>query len=363
MFKKENSNNAPEAYITKNKQRIKQYDNSNVYLKNGDEFEIELFNPTSYKLLAKITVNNVSIGAGIVLKPGERVFLDRYTSEAKKFLFDTYTVDSNNSRAMKAIEKNGVVGISFYKENTFNSPYSRIDFSSFDDDLTIPYTNIFYGKTNVNTLEGPNYRGLDADMVDGAHATNFTPKGANTWASSGTLYCSTSNNGILTSCSTKTPDNIFLTASSVKSSSEPIRSSKPMETGRIEKGSYSDQKFKTSSAIFEYNSSWYIEWNLLPESIKNLTKNDLTVYCSKCGRKKRNNENFCPSCGTKFIINEPKIKIEKGDTVVIKSMNAISYVKDISLDGDGNEIYFVTYPGNNRWYKRNQIEFNHKNEF
>jgi hypothetical protein len=58
-----------------------------VYLNNGDEFEIELFNPTISKVMAKIDLNGISIGPGVVLRPGERVFLERYINEAKKFLF------------------------------------------------------------------------------------------------------------------------------------------------------------------------------------------------------------------------------------------------------------------------------------
>ena len=69
---------APVAYITKDKQRIKQYNNDTVFLEDGDEFEIELFNPTKEKVLAKISINGNFMDSGIVLRPGERVFLERY---------------------------------------------------------------------------------------------------------------------------------------------------------------------------------------------------------------------------------------------------------------------------------------------
>ena len=107
---------APSAYVTKGKQRIKQYDKS-VYLNNGDEFEIELFNPTQNKVLAKIEINGNNIGgSGIVLRPGERVFLERYLNEAKKFLFETYKVNGSNSDVLKAIENNGDLSVKFYSE-------------------------------------------------------------------------------------------------------------------------------------------------------------------------------------------------------------------------------------------------------
>jgi len=46
----------PCAYVTKGRQRLKQYGNT-VYLNNRDEFEIELYNPTTSKVLAEITLN------------------------------------------------------------------------------------------------------------------------------------------------------------------------------------------------------------------------------------------------------------------------------------------------------------------
>ena len=48
------------ANITKNRNRSKIYENS-VYLKDGENFEIELFNPTTSRVLAKITINGNSI--------------------------------------------------------------------------------------------------------------------------------------------------------------------------------------------------------------------------------------------------------------------------------------------------------------
>jgi hypothetical protein len=105
----------PQSFITKNKQRVKQYADT-VYLENGDEFELELFNPTQNKVLAKIELNGTSIGSGVVLRPGERVFLERYLNEPKKFKYDTYFVDDNNPSVDAAIKQNGDVMVSFYDE-------------------------------------------------------------------------------------------------------------------------------------------------------------------------------------------------------------------------------------------------------
>ena len=55
MYYTQNSGK-PCAFITKEKQRLKQF-GQNVYLSNGSEFELELFNPTSNTVLAKIKFN------------------------------------------------------------------------------------------------------------------------------------------------------------------------------------------------------------------------------------------------------------------------------------------------------------------
>jgi outer membrane lipoprotein-sorting protein len=82
----------PCGYITKNKQRIRQFE-QNVYLKDGSEFEIELYNPTKKTVLSKIKFNGEFIsGSGIVLQPGEMIFLERYLDKPNKFKFETYKV-------------------------------------------------------------------------------------------------------------------------------------------------------------------------------------------------------------------------------------------------------------------------------
>ena len=105
----------PEAYITVNKKRIRQY-GKNVYMDNKQEFEIELYNPTQNKVLAVITLNGTKMtGGGVVIKPGQRIFLERYLDSNNKFLFDTYEVESTNE-ILDAISNNGDIQINFYNE-------------------------------------------------------------------------------------------------------------------------------------------------------------------------------------------------------------------------------------------------------
>jgi len=115
------SNPQPSATITKGRGRLKTY-GSNVYLKDGSNFEIELYNPKTTSVLAKIWINSqVLSAAGIVLRPGQRVFLERFIDVAKKFKFTTYEVD-DSSQTKLAIANNGKVEVLFYDESISYQP-------------------------------------------------------------------------------------------------------------------------------------------------------------------------------------------------------------------------------------------------
>ena len=46
----------PTAYVTVGRQRLKQ-NNDTVYLNDGNEFEVEMFNPTTKPILAKLNIS------------------------------------------------------------------------------------------------------------------------------------------------------------------------------------------------------------------------------------------------------------------------------------------------------------------
>jgi rRNA maturation endonuclease Nob1 len=79
------------------------------------------------------------------------------------------------------------------------------------------------------------------------------------------------------------------------------KKSKTIETGRVEEGSKSDQKFKTVNKDFEYFAFHTVEYKLLPVSQKINTSEDLNVrrYCTNCGAKQHKDHKFCGHCGTK----------------------------------------------------------------
>lgn len=229
----------PQSFITKGKQRLKQHIDS-VYLDNGDEFEIELFNPTENKVLAKIELNGESIGNGIILRPGERVFLERYLDEPKKFLFETYHVDMNNKDVKNAIQKNGDVIVKFYNQYFTNTNYV--------------HTDLIY-----------NYSNNTSDNISIFNTSNNTSFNTNDKFIYSTLMWDLK------------------------------------ETGRVEKGSKSDQSFNydyTTFSQYPTKSDW---WKIKPNSLKPFFKEDLVVYCTECGSKrKKDSHKFCPHCGTKF---------------------------------------------------------------
>lgn len=288
----------PSAYVTKTKQRIKQYDNT-VYLKNGDEFEIELFNPTQNKVLAKIEINNNTIGgSGIVLRPGERVFLERYINEAKKFLFETYKVSGNNSDVERAIKNNGDIVVKFYQEQI----QPQINLGPFWPQ----YDNgIRYYSSSPNTL-----RYYSSPSTGDPHYGTIT-----TSSLSGTLTNTSSANYFSTaSLGEVTTDSVSFTTSStpIVDSGDVLRSKKSLrkvtpeqtkeiETGRIEKGSNSSQSFTYDYSKFNSYHTWVSTWKILPESQKEVVIEDLSIFCTECGAKrKKDSHKFCPHCGTKF---------------------------------------------------------------
>jgi len=261
----------PQSFITKSKQRLKQHTDT-VYLKDGDEFEIELFNPTQNKVLAKIEMNGDSIGNGIILRPGERVFLERYLNIARKFKFDVYVINAMNLEVQKATEKNGEVVVKFYNEDILPT---RTFYGS-GSTLTINnpvWSNTPYTYTTHNTLGGNSIP---------THGT-FTTTGINTFY-----------NSTLTSGTSK-----FSTSETLLRSSP--KNKRSIETGRVEKGSDSNQSFTYDSTSFNTYPFATNSWKIKPQSTKPLVREDLITYCTECGSKrKKDTHKFCPHCGTKF---------------------------------------------------------------
>lgn len=259
----------PSAHIALNNNRLRAYADV-IYLKDGDEFQIELFNPYQVSVLAKIYINdNLISSSGLVIRPGQRYFLDRYIDKNKKFKFNTYTVDSGTTpEVLESIKKNGSVKVEFYRESVPVPTYPHLRVSS------TPFT--------LNGLNGGIMYG--SGTTGGGWSSGIT---TTTLSSSNAYYSNTSGIGhgkIIRS---------EVTQDSVNSNE--------IETGRIEGGSKSNQSFGTTNQDFEWFPCATSEWKILPDSHKPVEVKEIRNYCSSCGtRMKKQSWKFCPNCGEKL---------------------------------------------------------------
>jgi hypothetical protein len=239
----------PSAWIvTPNDKGRKSIKSGKVFLEDKEEFEIEIFNPLTVSVLADIKLNGQSISkTGLVVKPGQRVYLDCFIDDKKKFKFSTYEIE-NSGEALEATQNNGVLEVFFYKEDviTLDNWRSRFDrvivekwYPAYYPSHNYPWNNIYcggsfgtggYGTTLTNGIIGS--------------TTNVDLSNINS------SYTSDSN----VSYGGTTVNNLF--------------SLNNIETGRVEKGEVSKQKFTEVEMDFEKNyiSSTIIQ--ILPESRK-----------------------------------------------------------------------------------------------
>lgn len=246
------------AHITTNRNRAKVY-GSSIYLKDKQRFEIELFNPSTISYLAKIRINGKSISdSGIVLKPGQRVYLERFIDTNNKFVFETYEIEKSNE-ALNAVRDNGLVEVSFYPEM---STYGTYTYTPTFTTCNTYYTNTgVYGNSGSSGISGISY---SADSFGGTTTNNFT--------------CSVSN-----------------------LSMESKTRSKSIETGRVEKGESSNQNFNQTTGSFSFIPDSTVSYRLVPESEKPVEVEKIRNYCTGCGNRIRKETwKFCPSCGEKF---------------------------------------------------------------
>lgn len=282
------SPSTPQAFISVNKNRQKVYNNApngkkelmkvkTVYLPNQTNFEIELFNPTSNRIGAKIYLNGNSSSDLLIIRPGERYFLDRFLNDNKKYLFDVYDVSGTNSEVQRAIENNGHVKIEFYKE------YIQ------------PVVNVHHVYTEI-----PVIRTLPFHRPGQVLYRSTASSGTGETRSCAYLNCTTTNSSPInaTLSMTKSINN------DVTMDYLSMDSQKTIETGRVEKGENSNQKF--NSTVFEKDYSTppiTIEYLLLPISQKQLTSDDVQrekMFCCQCGAKVKKSDKFCWSCGIKL---------------------------------------------------------------
>lgn len=258
--------NLPGAWIVNPKDKgRKPIKSGNIYLENDEEFQIEIFNPLKECVLADIRLNSQSISkTGLVIKPGQRVYLDCFIDDRKKFIFQTYEIEMSDE-TQEAIQNNGLMEVFFYKEEAVSLknwseklrevvvreyypiyvdrypywyPYRTYPFYWGGCCTTIGTSNtLSFGGTTVNTVFNSTSGTLN--LTGGANSASYT-------------------SGV--DLSNLNISNCF------SSNSIPIAGS--LETGRIEKGQKSNQQFSEVDMDFEKNYIHHIVYQLLPESRK-----------------------------------------------------------------------------------------------
>lgn len=265
------SKRLPEAFLTINRNRIKIYGNGNIYMEDGQKFELELFNPLQKKVLAKITINGTPIStSGIILRPGERIYLERYIDINKSFIYKTYQVETHNPSVHYAIKNNGRFEIEFHEEETFKNPF-------------IPYINVPYCNPVGIGVPLPGTITWDVITSDNTDYSNRA-------------YFSSS----LGSEQRVTPP----IKAKVKRSFAPEQflSDEKLfeETGTVEKGEETNQNFKHSNDEFKTFPFCTVSYKIEPTSSKPVESKDLRKYCTECGSKIKKNYKHCPNCGKKI---------------------------------------------------------------
>ena len=267
----------PQAWIAIKRNRQKIYNKggkTQVYLKDGQEFQIELFNPTQTRYLVKFKINgNYQSDRGIILNPGQRYFLDRFIDEDKKLEFSTYEVENTKS-AKKAIEKNGLLEVEFYSETFLNGniiSYPRIyNTPNWSQPIWTTNPHTFWGGTSNGVFN--NAGGSSTLTLAGSTVNNIT-------YTSGTVACGTT----------------YTTSANYSS----VVNDASIETGRVEKGEKSDQKFEEGYGTFSSWAAYTTTVQIIPLSQKPVETQEIRSYCTGCGsRIKKQTWKFCPNCGT-----------------------------------------------------------------
>lgn len=302
------NNNEKLAKIAVHKSLLKEYSNSSneriVYMDDGTEFQIQIFNPYTYTIGVSFNFNNNLQGNSnlLVLRPGERVWLDRYLDNESRLLFSTYEV-GNSQAAKEAIKDNGNLCIKFYKEQEKHNWNNTIFVNTNINAEPWNHVDVYY-KNQPKSYCDQSDRSLNfcGDNISCYNSSVDLCSAEISGAASINTVLSASAATAATSCTYDAASTTYTSASASTDTYKPTKlsktRSKSIETGRIEEGSHSNQKFSYVHKDFEYWSFKTEYIKILPTSQKQINANDLKkIYCHECGRKINTKYKFCPYCG------------------------------------------------------------------
>ena len=271
MAKKTKNNHVekPSAWVVSSDKGRKSIKNGKVYLKDKEEFQIELFNPLTDCVLADIKLNGNTISqSGLVIRPGERFYLDCFVDDNKKFVFNTYEVEDSQSTKV-AISKNGMLEVFFYKESVVSLKNWR---NRFDRVIVEKYYPVHYPHYHPYWYTTPNvYCGTTTGGFSGTTTGGYYTNGLNTTTTNTAYYSNPNlqpiNSTYTTGINISDLGNMATTTTNYSANS--------IETGRVEKGKKSNQKFEEVDMDFEKFHISSIVLQLLPESVKPVDTKDL----------------------------------------------------------------------------------------
>ncbi len=306
----------PTCEIMVNGQKRKLYGKkkNKVYLYNGDNFQLNVFNPLQERIGISLKVNGTNVDDDLlVISPGQAIIIERYIGTNRKLTFSAYEIDTTNmseekiTMAKKAIEKNGVLEVIFWNEKIklpIITTATTITTNYYTDNFDFTYNRTF---TNTPVLNEDLFTNQSISGIIGIQG----PAGAT----------GISGTNLIGSCnSTSTKSMEFNTANFLGDiQPEPSK----IETGRIEKGEASKQYF--TKIDFEVGEQFYkIKFKLIPFSlkpvkkklynstiIKQIVEGTQTAYKSesavreycKCGYRISRGKGVwknCPMCGRKI---------------------------------------------------------------
>ena len=293
-----NANNWPTAHITVNRNRLRLYD-SNVYLKNGSTFEIELWNPKTTRVLAKIMINGVNVSSGgIVVNPGQRVYLERFLDVNRKFLFNTYEIE-NSVEAVEAAQLNGLVKVDFYDEQVVYPGVHTSTWIYGAGTITISppqpifHNDYFFGHTNTGGVGSS----IGTTLTNSSNSNVTGKPEVSNYMNNASFSCNASQDSI-NFCDSFSPD--LEQSRSPKTRSKLSKSS--LETGRVEQGGRSDQQLIDTYGSFNSWTCNSYTYRILPESAKPIEVGEVRRKCPNCGAKVKSHWKACPICSTKLTV-------------------------------------------------------------
>lgn len=250
-------------------------------MNDGEQFQIQLSSNSSDYLCLQFFWNGKRESNQLVLRPFQHLFLDRFIDSKSKLTFKTYQTAATEGQTKDL----GTLKIIAYV-GRFRQP-------------TITTTPIY-----IPANWYPPFNNGTTPVWQDYQITSTTYDAHTNLCISGSCISNTAN----FSCYSNTmADYIERPESAPKSRNIKLakkilyNTPKIRQTGTVEQGRKSETELVEMNIINTYKKVQEIEYKILPESTRTLYQSsEIKIYCSGCGRRKRQKQNFCPACGRKF---------------------------------------------------------------